>query len=297
MIKDQDPEHHAEVSLESFVTPLGTMALNPKTDAKMVRSFRQGIYPNASLIRFARSVTTSSSTVVDIGAHIGTFTVPMAGSVKSVIAFEPAPDTIPLLRDNCKNNGVQVDIRTVGLGRVPGSASVETRKEENAGANTLVRGGDIRICTLDSEVPAADFIKIDVEGMEMEVLEGGTELIARSHPIVFFEVNLSQLRAHGTSPKALETFFKEKNYLLYYLLEKDSEQGSLSRVDDLSLLTACIAPRAWLFRGESAPFDIIAIPAGTDVPYTIVGFGAALMRALKHNLAIKVQRIKKAFHV
>ncbi len=286
-----------DVVLETFTTTYGTIALNPKTDAKMVRSFAKGMYPNESLIRFARRATTPESVVIDIGAHVGTFTVPIAGSVRSVIAFEPAPSTLAILRKNIETNAVQVDVRTVGLSKVPGKASVETRKTENAGANTLVSGGDIIISTLDTEVSKADFIKIDVEGMETEVLEGGGALIERSRPIVFFEINLSQLRSHGTSPRVLERFFKERDYHLYYLIERKSEEGKLSQVNSLSLLTACIAPRAWLLGGESAPFDIIAIPKEKTPPLVVVGFSAAVVHELLNNLRVKGKRLKKAFRL
>ncbi|MEK7201883.1 MAG: FkbM family methyltransferase, partial [Patescibacteria group bacterium] len=207
------------VSLERCTTRFGDIFINSKTDAKMLCAFRKGIYPNESLIQFARHVTTSRSVVVDIGAHIGTFTVPITESVNSVIAFEPAPATLAILRKNIEHNSIQVDVRTVGLSNLPGSASIETRKAENAGANTLVSGSDIILSTLDAEVTRADFIKIDVEGMELEVLEGGSVLIDHARPIVYFEVNLSQLRAHHTSPQALEYFFKKRNYRLYFLLE------------------------------------------------------------------------------
>ncbi len=287
------PTIPAGSALETVATAHGSISLNPTTDAKMAHSFARGIYPNESLILFARRVTDSSSVVLDIGAHIGTFAIPMAASGRSVIAFEPAPATHAILRRNIEQNSAQVDVRTVGLSRAPGKAAVEIRKTGNAGANSLVPGDDIVVSTLDAEVDATDFIKIDVEGMEMEVLEGGTALIERSHPIVFCEVNLSQLRAHNTAPVFLEAFFTERNYRLYYLLENGANGGVLARVNSLSLLTACIAPRAWLLGGESAPFDIIAIPVGKTVPYTVVGFGVALKRLVKHNLHIKIERIKK----
>ncbi len=278
---------------ETFTTQYGVITLDSKADAKMAHSFEKGIYPNESLILFARRVTDVNSVVIDIGAHIGTFAVPVAAAGRSVIAFEPAPATHTILCRNIEQNSVQVDVRTVGLGRAPGKASVEIRKTENAGANSLMPGDDIVISTLDTEVAAADFIKIDVEGMEMEVLEGGATLIERSRPIVFCEINLSQLRAHNTAPALLEAFFTQRKYRLYYLLENGAEGGVLARVNSLSLLTVCIAPRAWLLGGESAPFDIIAISVEKTVPYTIVGFGVALKRLVKHNLHIKIERFKK----
>jgi FkbM family methyltransferase len=276
-------------NLKQYPTSYGVFTVDSVVDNKMARSFEHGIHPNDTLLQFARKCTTKDSVVVDIGAHIGTFTVPIAEYVQTVIAFEPVEQTLTLLRENVTRNTHNVDIRTVVLGSTAGSASLLVRKEENAGANTLIPGGDIPVTTLDVEVTHADFIKIDVEGMEYEVLMGGTQLLATASPTVFFEVNLSQLRAHGTSPRALQRFFQKHGYDLYLLYHDQN----LALVHSLSLLTACIAPGAFIFRTESAPFDIIAISRKKTPPLPTVSFLYALAYALRNNLRVNMSRIQK----
>lgn len=271
-------------------TRYGTFAIDLVQDKKMAYALRSDEYPNEGLLRTARAFTNKKSTIVDIGAHIGTFSVPIAANVEKVIAFEPSPEAFSLLSRNAEENNASLLLINAALGSRKGSGTLVVRNASNAGANTLIQGGDIPVTTLDDEVEHADFIKMDVEGMELEVLQGGTQLIERARPAVLFEVNLSQLRAHGTSPRALERFFTEHGYRLYVPIEQ--KDGMLARVHSATLLTAFIAPRAWLFFGESAPFDLIAIPKERALPLPHTSFSTALIYALKNNLSIKMHRLR-----
>jgi FkbM family methyltransferase len=273
-------------------TPYGPLALDKSSDKKMWMAFEKGVYPNEELIQLAQRFLTLESIVVDIGAHIGTYSVPLRCA--QVIAFEPAPDTFSILERNTSNSLGKFDLRKKGLAERPGSASVIQRNYHNAGAQTLVPGGDIVVTTLDSEVQQADFIKIDVEGMEEGVLLGGVELIKRCKPTVQFEVNLSQLRAHDSSPKVLEKFFRQHGYKLFFPLIQNGEVVSLSEISSLTLLSALIAPRAWLLHGDSAPFDVLAVAEGKKLPVARSHFSSAIVWALKNNVTLKMRRLLKS---
>ncbi|MFA6502890.1 MAG: FkbM family methyltransferase [Candidatus Paceibacterota bacterium] len=281
-------------TLETLQTRYGRFTIDRERDKKMAKALAGDDYPNEKLLAVARAFVCAKDTVVDIGAHIGTFAVPAAKLAESVIAFEPSVSAAELLTRNAHDNAVSLSIIQKALGRKAGSGTLLVRNAANAGANTLVAGGDIPVTTLDTEVAHADFIKIDVEGMELEVLEGGAALIERAHPTVFFEVNLSQLRAHGASPRALERFFVKRGYRLYIPLPRRG--GVLAHVRSATLLTACIAPRAWFLFGESAPFDLVAVPKGRELPLPYAGFAAALTDAVAHNLSVKVHRIRAFLH-
>lgn len=271
-------------------TRYGTFAIDSERDKKMMGALESSEYPNETLLKVARQFVNKKSIVVDIGAHIGTFSIPIADLVEKVIAFEPSSEAFALLSRNAKENNVPLQLIHKALGSEKGSGTLLVRNMSNAGANTLVPGGDISVVTLDDEVTDADFIKMDVEGMELEVLRGGTRLIDRMRPVVLFEVNLSQLRAHGVLPRALERFFSEHGYQLYVPLEE--KDGMLARVRSATLLTAFIAPRAWLFFGDSAPFDLIAVPCEREIRLPHTGFTDALLSALKNNLAVKMHRMR-----
>jgi len=270
-------------------TPHGIFFIDSERDKKMADALQRGAYPNETLLEIAEAFVNKESIVVDVGAHIGSFAIPMAKVARKVIAFEPSRETFSLLSRNADENGASLQLINKGLGSENGSGTLVVRNTSNAGANTLVSNGDIPITTLDSELSNIDFIKMDVEGMELDVLRGGAALIERARPTVFFEVNLSQLRAHGAYPRALERFFAKYHYQLYFPLKQ--EKLVLARVRSVTLLTALIAPRAWIFFGESAPFDLLAVPKEQPLPLQSVGFIRALHSVISNNITVKNKRI------
>jgi FkbM family methyltransferase len=97
-----------------------------------------------------------------------------------------------------------------GLGNASLSKAIEYSKET----------GDIKVRTLDSFCfESVDFIKIDVEGMEYDVLRGSTETLMRCRPIVLFE---TLTRQSPEIHKKSEEFLRERGYLCYYLDVKKS---------------------------------------------------------------------------
>jgi len=279
-----------EEKIMRLQTPRGIFFVDADRDKKMAAALRGDVYPNERLLTLARTFVRPGDSVVDIGAHIGTFAIPMAAGGGKVTAFEPAVKTFALLSRNAIANGVSLRLINKALGSKAGSGTLVVRNASNAGADTLLPGGDIPVATLDSEIAHADFIKMDVEGMELEVLLGGSKLIERARPVVLFEVNLSQLRAHGASVRTLERFFTARGYRIYIPLEQRG--GLLARVRSATLLTALIAPRAWLFFSESAPFDLVAIPREHALSRPIASFATSLFCALKHNLSVKMRRLR-----
>lgn len=269
-------------------TAYGTIVIDPKRDQKMARLLSLGGYPNEELLDIVRALVPFGGIAVDAGAHIGTFAIAMSSFFRAVVAFEPVPATYTVLQKNVRAHE-NIEVRHKGLGSQTSHAHVQERNATNAGSQTLISGGDLPVVRLDDELSQADFIKIDVEGMELEMLEGASRLIQTSRPVVLFEVNLSQLRAHGASVSALQRFFSARGYRL--LLPVFREHRALALVRSLTLLTICIAPRACLLRVESAPFDLFAVPEENQLPFPTVGFMRAIRHVVSCNLAIKVRRL------
>jgi hypothetical protein len=78
----------------------------------------------------------------------------------------------------------------------------------------------VRCATVDSEIQRLglerlDFIKIDVEGFELQALAGAENTIRQMRPKIMFEVNRWALGEHNGSPAALEEFFKSHDYSLF----------------------------------------------------------------------------------
>ncbi|TSC68603.1 MAG: hypothetical protein G01um101456_563, partial [Parcubacteria group bacterium Gr01-1014_56] len=279
-------------NIRTIKTAHGRFSVDMSHDKKIGTNLQKGNYHQEETLELLKNFITPDSVVVDIGAHIGTLAIPLAKLAGKVIAFEPIPETFALLKRNAEQNNVTLDLRNKGLGVNAGHASLKTENLSNAGANTLdLSGGSIEVSTLGDEVEYADVIKIDVEGMELSVFEGGAELIERLHPIILSEINLSALRAHGSSPQQIERFLYKRGYDLYLPLPN----LTLGKIGSLGTIATAFAPRSWLLGSQSAPFDILAIPRGKTIPLPVVSPWQTLLQVINNNLRQKVLRLKKFF--
>jgi FkbM family methyltransferase len=136
--------------------------------------------------------------VIDVGANIGALTLPLAkivGSTGKVFAFEPQPENFGLLLRNITENdlgSVIVPFQN-GLGhesRVMAAPMLCELEDSNYGHIVLSTGSQsVNVVTLDSVLPECDvqLIKIDVEGLEEAVIEGGKGVIERCRPLLYVE--------------------------------------------------------------------------------------------------------------
>jgi FkbM family methyltransferase len=144
--------------------------------------------------------------VADVGANIGTHTVPLARRVEasgSVLAFEPQPKVFELLAANVAMNGLRnVRLHNIACAAAPGSLRLPDidygqlgnfggidLKEMHGLAARTGRATDVPLVRLDDvcESDRLRLLKIDVEGMETEVLRGAQRTIARCRPLLYVE--------------------------------------------------------------------------------------------------------------
>lgn len=142
------------------------------------------------------------ATVVDVGANIGEWALQMADAVGAdgrVLAVEPIPRMADAVAKSAlANNMTQVSVVAVALSDAAGQAefSVECG---NTGGSRLGRAEgavdtiSVPVQTLDAllegrGIERVDFIKVDVEGFELEVLRGARATLARHRPPMYLEV-------------------------------------------------------------------------------------------------------------
>ncbi len=156
-----------------------------------------GLFFEVQELRTLTRVVGTGRTIVEVGANIGNHLVFYAQHMlaKKIFPFEPNPDAVSLLSRNIKANKLEsvVDDRGVGigLGAEYGKFSVVLPGENNLGAAQLASGsGELEVFPLDEKLgdEKVDFMKIDVEGMEFEVLAGAVNTIRRNRPILMIEV-------------------------------------------------------------------------------------------------------------
>lgn len=173
---------------------------------------------------------------MDIGAYVGTYSIAIGklhnGKV-NVIGFEPSPDSAALFRKHLKYNLVQDNVRleekacsdTVGHARfvLRKKASCDIISSENR--LELKRQGledaedmiiDVNTITVDDYIEKEgfipDYVKIDVEGAELQVLRGAKNLLKNNKPVIFCELHRCNWDKFGSIEPDLFELLKEVKY-------------------------------------------------------------------------------------
>lgn len=134
--------------------------------------------------------------VLDIGANIGNHSLYFAKEcgAKKIYSFEPVPETFRILQKNVEINDLSEVITPVnaGVGAKNTRAGIQSFMEEDFGKSIIEYKdeGEINVVSLDQMGinEKVGFIKIDVEGFELEVFKGAEKLIRRDKPIIFCEI-------------------------------------------------------------------------------------------------------------
>jgi FkbM family methyltransferase len=145
-------------------------------------------------------------TCVDVGGHLGYYSFIMArlaGPQGRVITFEPVAENLAVLRENIDiNKFTNIKVVDTGLGERSCVMKLIRSESETFSATPSSRGYavegaqkeiEVKVDTLDSYVTREHvrphLIKIDVEGAELDVLRGSTELLRTIRPIVLLEIH------------------------------------------------------------------------------------------------------------
>lgn len=182
-------------------------------------------------------------TIADIGANVGFYAVQMGqwvGSGGRVLAFEPDPFTFELLRRRTSAAAqANIEAREFALGEARGTAtlycSAYNRADNRVGQRhdePNVEAIEIEVRTLDHYLTerglaAVDAMKIDVQGLEAQVLRGAEQTI-RGVRWIWLEFSPDHLRGAGTDP---EGFLESLGALGMQVFEV-TEQGTLEPLTD-----------------------------------------------------------------
>ena len=218
-----------------FTSPTGVKyQINDRQDI-IYEVLQQYGYFETELIELSiEHLTKRPGVIVDVGANIGTYCLEIANKFPEckIYAFDPVLPTYEELQANIALNGfTNIEIYRVGLGDVECELEAEDPNRSGSyGPVTLLSEinkirGDIQIPdtsidsavykvrTLDSfNLENVSLIKIDVEGMELEVIKGAVDTISRCSPMLISEAwNLPWFQEHRTK---LMQFVENLGYTL-----------------------------------------------------------------------------------
>lgn len=190
-------------------------------DVYIGRSFDiYGEFSQLEVVLFEQMVV-AGDIVIDVGANIGAHTLYFAkavGPTGAVLAFEPQRIVFQTLCANMALNSVtNVHCFQQGLAEKPGSLNtvpVSYGSQNNFGGLALgnYAGGEVvEVGRLDRfNLPRCKLLKVDVEGMELQVLKGATGLIEKHKPILYVENDRPQ------NSDALIAFIDSLGYRMYW---------------------------------------------------------------------------------
>lgn len=161
------------------------------------------------LFRFLQPHLSEITTAWDIGANIGDHTRQYLDWGKTVVAVEPNPLAFRCLVHNCP------EALCVNIAASDAEGELRFSPLDNVGASRITPDGPVAVLAkpLDTlDIPAPDFVKIDVEGWEVEALNGMLRTLRKHKPVVFIEVNRAALATNGRSPEDITEILRDLGY-------------------------------------------------------------------------------------
>lgn len=216
---------------------------------KDVLDYRLTAYPRLYLLverfrgwinwdkRIYLSFVRRGDVVLDVGANVGSHAVFLSHLVRDggkVFAFEPLTPNVDALKETIRRRSRISNIRifqtAVGNpGRAPNDVVISVPGDDLTQASlrlqaagswqgkSSVREYTVSLTSLDAEsevqsLAAVDFIKIDVEGGELDVLRGAAKTIRRHHPLIYCELYEKWAASFGYTPADLIEFIRSLGY-------------------------------------------------------------------------------------
>jgi FkbM family methyltransferase len=220
----------AIVHHDGAIVRLPYTGLNPVIEREQMR----GLFFEAEELRFLAERLPHGLRIVDVGANTGNHTLFFAAVMQAegVVPIEPEPRSVEAIRAGVAANGLaNVDLSRLGVAAGAGEGWLRAVPSPTAGLGALHfkpdPSGAVPQRSLDGLIDGrVDFLKIDVEGMEMAALEGAAGLISRNRPLLYIEV-VDEVVAQfmhwvDRNEYRVEKLFPDKAHCNYFLTPKSS---------------------------------------------------------------------------
>ena len=196
--------------------------------------------------KLVKDIIKDGNTIVDIGANIGYFTLIFArlvGEKGEVFAFEPEPNNFNLLKKNIEINNYK-NVNLINKAASNKSGKIKLYIDDfNSGGHSLIaqipnkQHIEIESIKLDDFFDTnkkIDFIKIDAEGAELEVLKGMSTLLNKNDDIkILLEFNPFMFKSFNVTPQKYIDLLMGFNFKIYKFDEKTENLKRINSYNDL----------------------------------------------------------------
>lgn len=181
--------------------------------------------------RFLESLDLRGKVVYEVGAFQGLLTLFFSSRAAEVIAYEPNPPSYERVLENLRlNRRGNVRLRQLAVGDrpgaltlladplMPGGASADPQVSDQIRSSvTTIRSVTVPVVTLDediraSQLPRPDFIKIDIEGMELPALKGMASILRQHRPDLYIEMHGATVEQKDENVRAVVRFLSDIGY-------------------------------------------------------------------------------------
>ncbi len=188
--------------------------------------------------KFLMNLDLNGQTIYDVGGAQGLYTIFFAravGEKGKVVTFEPNQELCNTIIENVKLNKFNhVEVRQIALGKerkketlvfnplAPGGGSLHEKEKARILRSKLAKTVEVEVDSLDhqiatSSLPKPDFIKIDVQGVELDVLLGMNETIQEYKPKLLVEIHGGYKNWEIKNLLRVVEFLIAKTYSIYHV--------------------------------------------------------------------------------
>ena len=220
------------------------------------------------LLDIAEYFIKEDTTIIDVGANIGIYSLYLSKKYPScqIYSYEPVSSVFKSFKKSIAINGLtnlNPYLLAVGSECTKTEINAATEASYNKGLSSIMNNFDlnetyikekINVITLDSHIKKynkVSFIKIDVQGLEKNVLDGALEIIKRDNPVIIFEHSDLYFKVPSETRKHISELFSLNNYKIYLIRSGENEFKYLF-LEDIDFRNS----------SDNIDGDFVAIPRG-----------------------------------